>query len=64
MDRRNPWRFGPTRGELWFWLWVSFGGFGLMAVASGMRGLPEGPAFVEVVGLATLAILAGGRSSV
>ena len=63
MDRRNPWRFGPTRGELWFWLWVSFGGFGLMAVASGMRDLPEGPAFVEVVGLATLVFgYLGGRS--
>ncbi len=63
MDRRNPWRFGPTRGELWFWLWVSFGGFGLMAVASGMRGLPEGPAFVEDVGLATLVFgYLGGRS--
>lgn len=54
MDDKNPWRFGPTRRELWFWLWVSAGGFGLMAVAIVLRGIPEGPAIAEVVGLATL----------
>lgn len=54
MTDKNPYRFGPTRGELWFWLWVSLGGFGLMAVALFLRGLPQGPAIAEVVGLATV----------
>jgi len=54
MEEKNPWRFGPTRGELWFWLWVSIGGFGLLAVALFLRGIPQGPAIAEVVGLATV----------
>lgn len=54
MDEKNPWRFGPTRGELWFWLWVSIGGFGLLAVALMLRGIPQGPAIAEVVGLAAV----------
>jgi FtsH-binding integral membrane protein len=63
MDNKNPWRFGPTRGELWFWLWTSLGGFGLMAVALVVRGIPEGPAIAEVVGLATVVFgYLGGRS--
>lgn len=52
MTEKNPWRFGPTRGELWFWLWASIGGFGLLAVALFLRGIPQGPAIAEVVGLA------------
>jgi hypothetical protein len=51
MTEKNPYRFGPTRGELWFWLWVSVGGLGLMAFALAYRGLPSGPGIVEVVGL-------------
>lgn len=63
MDNTNPWRHGPTRGELWFWLWTSLGGFGLMAVALVVRGTPGGPAIAEVVGLATLLFgYLGGRS--
>ncbi len=54
MTGKSPWRFGPTRGELWFWLWVSVGGLGLMATALALRGMPTGPALFEVVGLATL----------
>lgn len=54
MNEKNPWRFGPTRGELWFWLWVSIGGFGLLTVALMLRGIPQGPAIAEVVGLATV----------
>lgn len=50
----NPWRFGPTRGELWFWLWVSVGGLALMGAALAVRGIPTGPAIAEVVGLAGL----------
>ena len=47
-------RFGPTRGELKFRLAVSLGGLALMAVALVYRGVPTGPAFVEVVGIAGL----------
>ena len=54
MDDRNPWRFGPTRGELWVWLWASAGGFAFLAVALVVRGIPDGPAIAEVVGLATV----------
>jgi xanthosine utilization system XapX-like protein len=54
MEDKNPYRFGPTRGELWVWLWVSAGGLGLMLFAVVSRGLPTGPALVEVVGIATL----------
>jgi xanthosine utilization system XapX-like protein len=52
MTDKNPWQFGPTRAELWFWLWVSVGGLALMAVALTVRGIPTGPALAEVVGLA------------
>jgi hypothetical protein len=63
MDDSTRWRYGPTRGELWFWLWVSLGGFGLMAIALAVRGLPEGPAVAEVVGLGTIVFgYLGGRS--
>lgn len=63
MEDRNRWRFGPTRGELWFWLCTSAGGFALIGVALAVRGLPEGPAIAEVVGLATVVFgYLGGRS--
>jgi hypothetical protein len=59
----NPYRYGPTRGELWFWLWASLGGLGLMGVALYARGVPEGPAIAEVVGLASVVFgYLGGRS--
>jgi hypothetical protein len=44
----------PPRGELWFRLAFSLVGLFLMAVALGGHGIPEGPAIVEVVGLAGL----------
>ncbi|MFN3994637.1 MAG: hypothetical protein ACK4IU_17225 [Tabrizicola flagellatus] len=63
MDEKNPWRFGPTRGELWFWLWASLGGLSLMGVALAVRGIPEGPAIAEVAGLAVAVFgYLGGRS--
>ncbi len=52
MTEPNPYRFGPTRGELWFWLWVSAGGLALLVFALAYRGLPPGPALFEVVGIA------------
>jgi xanthosine utilization system XapX-like protein len=54
MTGKNPFRFGPTRGELWFWLCISAGGLGLMTYALALRGLPSGPALAEVVVLAGL----------
>lgn len=63
MDGKNPWRFGPTRGELWFWLWLSLAGFALMGVALAVRGIPQDPAIAEVVGLAVAVFgYLGGRS--
>jgi len=63
MTEKNPWRFGPTRGELWFWLALSVGGLAFLALALVLRGLPTGPAIAEVVGLALLVFgYLGGRS--
>ncbi len=50
----NPFRYGPTSGELKFWLVVSVCGFGLMVIAMSYRGFPGGGALLEVVGLPTL----------
>jgi xanthosine utilization system XapX-like protein len=47
-------RFGPSRGELKFRLAVSILGLALMGFALTHRGLPSGPAIVEVVGMAGL----------
>ncbi len=47
-------KFGPTRKEHRFRLAVSLGGLALMVVALVIRGVPQGPAFVEVVGLASV----------
>ena len=47
-------RFGPTRGELKFRAAFSVFGLALLAYALVRRGLPEGPALIEVVGLAGL----------
>jgi hypothetical protein len=63
MTGQNPYRHGPTRGELWFWLFASLGGFGLMAIAIVVRGIPQGPAVAEVLGLGTVVFgYLGGRS--
>ncbi len=43
-------KYGPTRGELWFRLCTGLGGLGLMIAAVSSRGMPSGPALVEVVG--------------
>jgi hypothetical protein len=50
----NPFRYGPTRGELKFWLVASLFGLALMLFALWYRGFPGGPVLVEVVGLPTL----------
>lgn len=59
----NPFRHGPSRGELWFWLWASLGCLGLMIAALAIGGMPEGPGLIEVIGLPGLVIgYLGGRS--
>lgn len=47
-------RYGPSRGELKFRLVFSLAGLCLLAVALCLRGLPEGPGLVEVVGVSVL----------
>jgi hypothetical protein len=63
MEEKNPWRFGPTRGELWFWLWISVSGYVMLGALLAVRGVPNGPAFVEVFGLGAVVFgYLGGRS--
>lgn len=45
-------KFGPSRSELKFRLWVSVAGLAMLAAALVFRGLPTGPAMFEVVGIA------------
>jgi xanthosine utilization system XapX-like protein len=45
-------KYGPTRGELKFRIVVSMLGLAFMGFAVWYRGIPDGPALVEVVGLA------------
>jgi xanthosine utilization system XapX-like protein len=47
-------KYGPSRGELKFRLAVSLAGLALMLFALFYRGIPSGPAFVAVVGMAGL----------
>lgn len=54
MSDRDPHGFGPSRGELKFRLGISLAGFALMVFALVYRGIPDGPALVEVVGIAGL----------
>ncbi|MCU0800234.1 MAG: hypothetical protein MUD11_00420 [Rhodobacteraceae bacterium] len=59
----NPYRHGPTRAELKFWLLASLAGTGLVIAAFAYRGLPPGPAMVELIGLPMLVFgYLGGRS--
>lgn len=55
-------QFGPTRGELLFRTAVSGFGLALLAVALILRGIPDGPALVEVVGVG--AVFFGGTLAV
>lgn len=41
-------RYGPSRGELLFRLAFSLAGLAFLAGAVALRGLPSGPAFVEI----------------
>ncbi|NUB44884.1 hypothetical protein GEU84_010850 [Fertoebacter nigrum] len=45
-------KFDPPRRELWLRLAISVAGLALLVTALALRGIPEGPAFVEVVGVA------------
>ena len=44
-------KYGPTRGELWFRMAVGIIGFALLIAVVTARGMPSGPALVEVVGI-------------
>lgn len=45
-------KYGPSRGELKFRLWVSVAGLCMLIGAIVFRGLPTGPAMFEVVAVA------------
>ncbi|WP_299954285.1 hypothetical protein [uncultured Roseobacter sp.] len=45
-------RFAPTRKELTFRLCVSIAGLLLLGAALVYRGMPQGPAMFEIVGIA------------
>lgn len=47
-------KHGPTRGDLLFRFWFSLAGFSLLIGALIFRGIPQGPAGWEAIGLATL----------
>lgn len=50
-------KYGPDRKELWFRIWASLAGLVLLVIAIVVRGMPEGPAFFEVFGVAGLFLL-------
>lgn len=54
----KPPHYGPNRAELWFRLAVSIGGLGLVGAMLAVRGVPSGPALVEVLGI-PLALFGG-----
>ena len=45
-------KFGPSRSEIKFRMYVSLIGLALLVAALVFRGLPTGPAMIEVVGIA------------
>lgn len=45
-------KFGPTRAEIKFRIWVSLAGLCMLVGALLFRGLPQGPAMFEIVGIA------------
>lgn len=51
-------KFGPSRGELIFRAVFSVAGLAFLGLAVAIRGLPEGPGLVEVLGLG-LALFGG-----
>ena len=44
-------KFGPSRGELLFRMAVGIGGLAFLIYAVSVRGMPSGPALVEVIGI-------------
>ncbi|WP_299613030.1 hypothetical protein [uncultured Tateyamaria sp.] len=47
-------KYGPTRSDLMFRFWFSLLGLVLLTGALMFRGIPQGPAGWEAIGLATL----------
>ena len=46
-------RFDPSPAELKFRLWASVAGLCMLIGAIAFRGLPKGPAMIEIVGIAS-----------
>ncbi|WP_299963194.1 hypothetical protein [uncultured Roseobacter sp.] len=46
-------KYGPTRNELWFRIYVSVAGLLLMIGGILYRGLPAGPVMIETIGIAS-----------
>ena len=47
-------KYGPGRGELIFRAAFSAAGLGFLALALALRGIPQGPGLIEVLGIALL----------
>lgn len=58
MTQTKGMKFGPSKGELKFRLGFSVVGLLLLGAAIFLRGMPEGPGLIEVVGL-SLAFFGG-----
>ncbi|KIC51924.1 hypothetical protein [Tateyamaria sp. ANG-S1] len=57
-NKQTPNKFGPTRSDLMFRFWFSVAGLAMLTGALIFRGMPQGPAGWEAIGLA--AIFFGG----
>jgi hypothetical protein len=63
MSEPNPFRYGPTRGELKFWLVASIAGLAFLGYVLWTRGLPAAAPLLELVGLPLIIFgYLGGRS--
>ena len=47
-------KYGPSRGELIFRAAFSVAGLAFLALALALRGIPQGPGLIEVLGIALL----------
>lgn len=52
-------KYGPSRGELIFRAAFSAAGLAFLALALAIRGIPQGPGLVDVLGVALL-VFGGG----
>jgi hypothetical protein len=60
---KDPFRYGPSRGELKVWLAIALAGSAIVLAVVISQGMPSGPALIEIVVLpAVLFGYLGGRS--